>query len=384
MKTLYLNADVLLNEKIEKLNFYVSDGKFYHVTNGQNTCAAEPSACGTVDLSGCTVLPALFDIHTHGANGFDFNTADADGMGKILTHYYENGVGSALATVMTDSRENTLRRLSLIAEFAKNHPVIKGVHLEGPFLSQAYKGAMDARYLLPPDIGLFEKYQKAAGGLIKLITIAPELESAAEFTKYVAKNGGAVSLGHSAATYAQTLVCLDAGANSFTHTFNAMKPVDHHSPSIALAALLSDAYAEAVCDGHHLAPEIVRLLLKTKTKNRLVCVTDSTMAAGLADGEFSLSGAPVTVKNGEVFLTGTGTRAGSALSAFDGLNNYMNFTGEKISDAILPFTLTPASLLGLQEKTGSLAEGKSADFFAVKNGKVAATFIGGENVYRAV
>lgn len=407
MKTLFENAVVLTGGKLIKKDFYVEDGKFrFERTRAltredydKNSSGAlgehenkDVSACGrpgfhtsphgkTFDLSGYIVLPAIIDVHTHGAAGYDFNTADAGGMDVIINHYRLNGVGSALATVMTDSRENLLRRLSLIADFAKNRPDLKGIHLEGPFLARAYKGAMNEKFLLPPDRGFFDEMQQAAGGLVKIVTISPELPGAAEFTKHAVSGGVVVSLGHSGATYAQAMACVDAGAKSFTHTFNAMAPLDHHRPSVALAALLADCYAEAICDGKHLAPEFIRLLLKAKTNGRLVCVTDSTMAAGLNDGEYSLSGLPVSVKNGEVFLTGTATRAGSALSAFDGIKNYMAFTGKSLPDAMPPFTLTPAKLLGLDKTLGSIDEGKQADFIAVKEGKVAATFINGEKVF---
>lgn len=372
MKTLYLNATVCMDGKAVKTDFCVNQGKFdFNTANIENT----------VELDDCIVLPALLDIHTHGANGYDFNTVNEINLPKILAYYYSNGVGGILATVMTDDWQIIVRQLKIISKAAEKYDIIKGIHLEGPFLSHEFKGAMNEKYLLPPSIELFEKFQQAANGKIKLVTLSPELDGSEKLTQYLTGSGVAVSLGHSGASYAETMRCVEKGAKSFTHTFNAMKPIFHRDPSITVAALTSDCFAEAITDGKHISPEIVKLLFKTKGFDKFICVTDSMMATGLPDGEYTLAGSPVTVSCGDAILTGTHSRAGSVLGAFDGLKNFANFIDSDIFAASVCFSLTPAKLLGIDNKYGSIAQNKSADFTVIKNGKPVMTFIKGNRVF---
>jgi len=372
MKILYKNAIVTLNGKAIPTDFCVDNGKFdFDLKNAERV----------VDLANCTVLPALIDIHTHGANGFDFNTANEADLPKIFDFYYANGVGGILATVMTDKIENITKQLQIISKAMSKYDIIQGIHLEGPFLSREYKGAMDEKYLLPPSVELFKKFQNAASGKIKIVTLSPELSGAEKLTKYLVENGVVVSLGHSGANYAETMNCINNGAKSFTHTFNAMKSISHRDPSIAVAALVSDSYAEAIVDGKHISPEMVKLLFKNKGFDKFICVTDSIMAAGLPEGDYTLAGSAVTVVNGEAFLTGTRTRAGSVLGAFCGLKNFANFIDADICQASVCFSLTPSKLLGIDSEYGSIEQNKYADFTVIKNGNPIMTLIKGNQVF---
>jgi len=372
MKTIYKNATVCFDGKAVKTDFCVNQGKFdFDTANVENS----------VGLDDCIVLPALLDIHTHGANRYDFNTVDEANLPKILEYYYLNGVGGILATVMTDDLQVIVKQLKIISKAAEKYDIIKGIHLEGPFLSHEYKGAMNEKYLLPPSIELFDKFQQAANGKIKLITLSPELDGSEKLTEYLTNNGVTVSLGHSGASYAETMRCVKKGARSFTHTFNAMKPIFHRDPSIAVAALTSDCFAEAITDGKHISPEIVKLIFETKGFDKFICVTDSMMATGLPDGEYSLAGSPVTVSNGDAFLSGTQSRAGSVLGAFSGLKNFAEYIDCDIFAASVCFSQTPAKLLGIDNEYGSIAQNKSADFTVIKNGKLAMTFIKGNRVF---
>jgi N-acetylglucosamine-6-phosphate deacetylase len=269
------------------------------------------------------------------------------------------------------------RQLELVEKYAKDFPVIRGVHLEGPFFSLQYKGAMPPQHLQKPNVELFKKYQEKAGGLIKLITIAPELEGAVELTKAAVKSGVAVSLGHSGASFDVARLCVEAGAKSFTHMFNAMRGIDHHDGSIAAYALYSDKYCEAITDGKHLEKNILKMLSKIK-KNRLIGVTDSLSCAGLPDGNYFLAGTPIYVKNGDARLTQSNTRAGSTLNIFDGYKNYIKFCGESEEEAIKVFTKTPAKMLSMDKERGSVKEGKFADFIVVAEQKVTQTYIEGK------
>ena len=318
-----------------------------------------------VDCNGRFVLPALVDIHTHGAAGYDFNTADKDGMKKILDFYVSRGVGTVLPTVMTDSDEVICRQVALIAELAQDYPEIKGIHLEGPFLSHEFCGAQPKQFLQKPSFEKFLTYQKAAQGLIKLITIAPELPRAIDFIVEAVAARVKVSLGHSGADHATVQKALKAGAVSFTHFGNGMSQMDRLNLNMVGTALDSRAYAEVICDGKHVDRDVIRFLVKTKGIDKVIGITDSMSATGLADGSYKLGVMDVTKKGDDVFLAGTEKRAGSVLDAHTGLTNVMSFTGLRLPDAIKLWTVNPAKMLGLNGRIGTIEVGKDADFIVV-------------------
>jgi N-acetylglucosamine-6-phosphate deacetylase len=336
------------------------------------------------DGTGKRIIPGLFDIHTHGGYGYDFNSAkNLEEMEKILDFYYSSGVTSVFPTLLTDHDEVFMKQLPLIVELAKRHPIIKGIHLEGPFLSVEFKGAQPEECLQKPSLSVFERYQKQAQGLVKYITIAPELEGSVAFTKAVTKEGVVVSLGHSAATFDETSAAVQAGAKNFTHVMNAMKGIHQHFPSILSAAFYYDnCYNELIMDGIHVVPEMVEFVTKIKTPERVIGVTDSLMAAGLPDGSYYIGFTPITVKNGDCTITATGVRAGSTLRAIAGFRNFQKFTGRGPEQAAETWSLNPAKLFGMDREQGSLEVGKKADF-DILDGKdnLLATYIGGEKVY---
>ena len=355
---LYKNGHALIGGKLTKTDIVANHGRIIEISPD----IVPDEQTEVIDCSHRYILPALVDIHTHGANGYDFNTADIDGMKKIMEFYVSHGVGTVFPTVMTDSDEVICRQVALIAELSKEYPEIKGIHLEGPFLSKQYCGAMPAEYLQKPSMDKFLTYQKAAEGKIKLITVAPELPDALEFISEVSDSKVVVSLGHSGADGETVLKALKAGAKSFTHWGNAMSPLDRHNLNMAGTALLSDAYTEVICDGKHVDKDVLRLLLKTKGINKIVGVTDSIMATGLNDGIYKLGGQNVTVKGGDTKITGTDIRAGSTLDAYQGLANVVTFTGLPLSEAIKLWTVNPAMLVGLSDRIGTIEVGKDADF----------------------
>lgn len=352
---LYKNGQILENETFVQKDILIADGKIKKIAPDIKC------DCETVDVSGKRIVPALIDIHTHGANGSDFNLANLEEMRKIMKFYQSRGVGSVLPTVMTDEDEIMKKQLSLIKELAKDFTEIKGIHLEGPFLSEEYCGAMPPRLLQKASFEKFQEYQEASGGLIKLVTVAPEVPGAIEYIQKVTAAGVVVSLGHSGADYETTMKAIAAGAKSFTHTLNAMKHLNQHAPNIAGAAYLSDNYTEVICDGRHVNPDVVRFLLKVKGLNKIIGITDSMMAAGLGDGRFKLGQNDVTVIDGDARMTETGTRAGSTLLADHGLQNFLRFTGLPLEKGIKVMTENPAKLLGIFDITGSLEEGKLAE-----------------------
>jgi N-acetylglucosamine-6-phosphate deacetylase len=357
---IYRNATILYHDQLSRLDLATDGGKIVGIAPTIVNSTAEIIGC-----SGRAILPALIDIHTHGAAGFDFNTATLEQMHTILTFYLRQGVGSVYPTLVATDETRLLRQLATIARLAATFKEVKGINLEGPFLSPSYAGAIDKRYLQLPSVDAFCRYQEAAEGLIKLTTVAPELPEAIPVIKKLVDSGVVVSLGHSSADFFTTAEALDAGATCFTHTFNAMPPFDKRSANITTAALLSDAYAEIIADGVHVAPETVVLLAKTKGAGKVVAVTDSIMAAGLGDGFYSLGPSPVEVIHGEAFIKGTSTRAGSTLTASAALANFMQYTGLPLPLAIKAMTETPARMLGVFDKVGSIEVGKAADLLIV-------------------
>lgn len=355
---LYKNGLALIGGKLTRNDIVANHGKIIEIA--PEIVADEQTE--VVDCSGKYILPALVDIHTHGAVGYDFNTADLDGMKKIVDYYVAHGVGTVLPTVMTDSDEVICRQVALICELAKEYPEVKGINLEGPFLSASKCGAMPPQYLQKPSVDKFMQYQKAANGFIRLVTVAPELPDAAAFVSEVADSGVVVSLGHSNATADEVKLCLDAGAKSFTHFGNAMSQMDRLNLNMVGMAMSSDAYAEVIVDGKHVNRDVVKLLVKTKGINKVIGITDSIMATGLADGNYTLGATDVVVTGGDAFVRGTTTRAGSTLDAYTGLANTVAFCGLSLVDALSVWTLNPAKLLGLDSRIGTIELGKDADF----------------------
>ena len=317
-----------------------------------------------VDAQNALLVPGFIDLHTHGAYGVDVNAADAEGLRKIGRFFAAHGVTGWLCSILSDTEEQTLSCIAAargaMAD-AGGGARLLGIHLEGPFLSERYAGAMPKQLLRKGDVSLIRRYQEAADGAIRYLTVAPEVPGVPEVVCAVSDTI-TVALGHSNATYDETMACIDAGAKAFTHTFNAMRLFHQHEPAIMGAALISDAYCEAICDGRHLHPASVRLLLKTKGLSRVVAVTDSIMAAGLPDGDYQLGVNEITVEDGDAKLKYGGARAGSTLTADRALQNLAAFTGLE-KEALLPLTgENQARLIGEEKRLGQIRVGCEASF----------------------
>ncbi len=355
---LYKNGSCLINGKIVKKDIAANRGKIIEIAN--DIVADEQTE--VYDCNGRYILPALVDIHTHGANGYDFNTADLDGMKKIMEFYTSHGVGTVLPTIMTDSDENICRQIGLICELAKDYPEVKGIHLEGPFLSEQYCGAMPKKYLQKPSVDKFMMYQNVANGFIKIVTVAPELPDGVAFISEVADMGVVVSLGHSGANAEVVDAALKAGAKSFTHWGNAMSQLDRHDLNMSGSAMASNVFCEVICDGKHVQQDVFKLLVQTKGIDRIIGITDSIMATGLPDGHYTLAGQDVIVTNGDARLASNNVRAGSTLDAYTGLANVVTFAGLPLTEAIKAWTVNPAKLIGMENRIGTIEIGKDADF----------------------
>lgn len=355
------------------------------VSMASRAAGALPADARVCDFPGATLAPAFFDVHIHGAAGHDAMEATPEGLAAISGFLATRGVGGFLATTVTAPLEATLRAVDGLAKLMAHPPAggqarILGLHLEGPFLSHTKPGVQPVEHLLAPDIGIFDRIFEAAGGQVRLMTLAPELEGAAELTAHATQRGVRVSLGHSNATAAETRAAIAAGAVSATHTFNAMRPLDHREPGILGTVLTSDGlFAELICDGVHTAPEMARLWWRAKGPERAILVTDAISAAGMPDGEYQLGGFTVQVAGGRAMARGV--LAGSVLTLDRALANFVAFTGASVEQGLRLMTANPAAMTGLEEQAGSLAVGGEANLVAVSaEGRLMAAFLRGRQV----
>ena len=361
----------------------IEDGNITSIATRKS--AAEPTDARVLDFPGATLAPAFFDVHIHGAAGHDVMEATPPALDAVSRFLAARGTGTYLATTVTAPLDATLRSLAALAQIISK-PAVPGrarplgIHLEGPFLSHKKRGVQPAEHLLAPDIGTFDRMYDAAEGHARLMTIAPELPGAAALAEHATKRGVRVSVGHSNATAAETLAAIEAGAVGATHTFNAMRALDHREPGILGIVLTSDQlYSELICDGVHTTPEIVRLWWKAKGPERAILVTDAMSAAGMPDGEYQLGGFAVQVDNGRAMARGV--LAGSVLTLDRALKNFVAFTGASVNQGLRLLTANPAAMIGFREQTGSLAVGQRADLVAVDAaGKLLGSLIGGQTV----
>jgi N-acetylglucosamine-6-phosphate deacetylase len=361
----------------------VSDGRVVAIQ--PRSKGGIPAGARHHDFPGATLAPAFLDVHIHGAAGHDVMEATAEALDMVCRFLASRGTGSFLATTVTAPLDTTLRSLSGLArliEAAKAggwqgaRPL--GIHLEGPFLSHAKRGVHPPEHLLAPEISIFDRMFEAAEGHVRLITLAPELPGAVELAAHATAKGVRVSVGHSNATAAETKKAIAAGACSATHTFNAMRALDHREPGILGTALTTDTlYAELICDGIHVDPSLVPLWWRAKGGKRGILVTDAMSAAGMPDGEYMLGGFPVHVADGRA--TANGVLAGSVLTLDRALKNFVGFTGVSVENALPLVTQNPAAMTGFGEAAGSLRVGGAADLVALgEDGALIASAIGGE------
>ncbi len=377
-------GSVLVGDRFERADILVAGAGIERLLPGGAPPGGPAAGAARLDLRGSRVLPGFIDIHSHGGAGVDFNSAAAADLEKVASFYASRGVTSFLPTVLADSPEVMARQLGVLA-LAPERPGLPralGVHLEGPFLSPAYKGAQPERFLRGFDLGLFQELRAAAGGRILLVTVSPELEGAPAFIEALSASGVAVSLGHSGASYDQAMAAIRAGARCATHVMNAMKLLHMHDPAILTAVLESDIYAEMICDGIHLHPPIVRLLLKAKGLDRMIAVTDSIMAAGLPDGRYRLGAHEVEVAGGDAKVAGSGARAGSTLDMAKAARNIRAFAGLGLEEVSRLVSGNAARMLGLSGLIGSIGEGMRADLVVLGPGdEVEMTIAGGAVAY---
>ena len=371
-------------ERIDRPLVLIDEGTIVRL--GTQSDYEVPAGVRLVNFSDCLLGPGLVDIHIHGSAGIDLMKADRDGVRRFERFLATHGVTSYCPTTVTAPLEPTLRSLDRLADAIESsdnsnedgggraRPL--GIHLEGPFLSHLRRGVHPPENLLPPSIGTFDRFWEAARGHVSLMTIAPELDGAPELIAEAHKRGVVVSVGHSDASLEAAQTGVRAGARHATHTFNAMRPLDHRDPGI-LGEVLSNRLltADLIADGVHVHPSVVRLFLAAKGSEGAVLITDATAAAGMPDGRYQLGPIEVEVKEGKCLYQGS--LAGSVLTLDRAIRNVMEFADWDFKETLRAATLNPARVIGLSRK-GILAAGSDADFAVwTMNGEMKATVVKG-------
>jgi N-acetylglucosamine-6-phosphate deacetylase len=382
-----LTASLLLTplEQIVQPLLIVEDGRIVEVTSRAQT--EVPAGARLLDFPDAVLAPGFIDIHIHGGAGHDVMNATATELESIERSLAASGVTSYFPTTVTAPLDATfvaLERLaSAIETVSRRAPdgamraQPLGIHLEGPFLSHAKRGVHPPEHLQAPDLQLFDRLWQAARGQVSFMTVAPELPRAEYLIAEAARRGVCVSLGHSDSTLAPVQAAIAAGARHATHTFNAMRPLDHREPGI-LGAVLTDnrLTADIIADGIHVHRDVVDLFLRCKGPDQAVLITDALSATGMGDGRYRLGGLEVEVHGQR--CEHQGRLAGSVLTLDRAIRNVMHFADWDLRNAVRLATLNPAHVAGVAGRKGLIAPGADADIVVLTpRGEVIQTFVGG-------
>lgn len=345
------NASVFQEDgSFRTANIYIEDGIFAKTGSGQ-----------VLDASGLYAIPGLTDLHFHGCVGYDFCDGTHEAIQAIADYELSVGITTMVPATMTFSEEILSGIMEAAASYQSNDGAeLKGINMEGPFISPAKKGAQNGMYIHKPDVDMFRRLQKISGGLIKLCDIAPEEEGSMEFIDELKDEVG-ISIAHTTADYDTAKAAYDRGARQATHLYNAMPPFSHRSPGVVGAACDSDhVRVELICDGVHIHPSAVRTTFKMFGDDRICLISDSMMATGLSDGDYTLGGQPVKVV-GNLATLADGTIAGSATNLMDCLRTAVKKMGIPLGSAVKCAAVNTAKAVGIYDRYGSITPGKTAN-----------------------
>ena len=317
-----------------------------------------------IDAEGLLVLPGLVDIHSHGAAGEDFSDGNPEGLKKILQYEKRCGITSYCPTSMTFPKER-LRQIFASIKGAQTEEGAKvvGINMEGPFLDPAKKGAHVEEWIAAPDAAFVRELNQDVDGLVRLVTLAPNMEGAEEFIKEMHEEV-CISLGHTAADYDCASRAMKLGAHHVTHLYNAMQPFGHRAPGLIGAAMDDpECMVELICDGYHIHPSAIRAAFRLFGPERVILISDSMRATGMENGTYELGGQEVTVKDRKAVLK-DGTLAGSATNLYGCMCKAVEF-GIPLEQAIMAATANPARSIGIFDRVGSIRIGKQADLLLV-------------------
>ncbi len=341
-----------------------------------------------VDLSSYSLAPGYIDLHTHGFYGHDITTGPRDDIEGMAHKLLQTGVTTFFPTIATIDRAGTMQRVRQLAERVERQPLsmaaeIAGLRLEGPFISRKKKGAQYEAAIRKPDAVEMEELVEAGRGNIRIVDFAPEEDESGAFLAALVRRGILASIGHTMATYDQTIRAIDDGARHSTHLFDAMPPIEHRAPG-APGALLTDnrATTEIIADGIHVHPAMLKLAVLARGTRDVALVTDATAPTGLPEGEYEFVGRKVTVRNGAVRLE-SGSLAGSILTLDHAVRNIVYLVGLPWAEAIRMATQTPARIAGIAARKGSIVPSADADLVALdEQGYVQYTWTRGTLAYR--
>lgn len=317
-----------------------------------------------IDAEGLLVLPGLVDIHSHGAAGEDFSDGNPEGFKKILQYEKRCGITSYCPTSMTFPKER-LRQIfaSIKGAQTEDGATVVGINMEGPFLDPAKKGAHVEKWIAAPDVAFVRELNQDADGLVRLVTLAPNMDGAEEFIKEMHEEV-CISLGHTAADYDCASRAMKLGAHHVTHLYNAMQPFGHRAPGLIGAAMDDpECMVELICDGYHIHPSAIRAAFRMFGPERVILISDSMRATGMENGTYELGGQEVTVKDRKAVLK-DGTLAGSATNLYGCMCKAVEF-GIPLEQAIMAATANPARSIGIFDRVGSIRIGKQADLLLV-------------------
>jgi len=328
-----------------------------------------PGDARTVDARDKICVPGFIDMHVHGAGGHDVmegNVEAFEAVGRVLASH---GATSYFPTTVTSSVEKTTRALAELSKFIRKmeqmrpsdlQPQPIGIHMEGPFINPRRKGVHPEEHIIPPQPALFDAFQQAAGGTLRLITMAPEVDGAEEVVRRAFERGVRVGMGHTDATFQQAERAVELGIRHVVHVFNAMRPFSHRDPGVISASLLDDRLStELIADGVHVYGPVIRLLARCKGAARILLITDGLAATGMPEGDYTLGEFEITVK-GDVACNRAGVLAGSVLTMDRAVRNMVKFAELPLKEVVRMATLNQALLMGLERK-GRIAAGMDAD-----------------------
>lgn len=346
-----------------------------------------PQDAEIIDYSDYIIGPGLVDTHIHGYKSHDVMDNDPAGLEAISQGLLSCGVTSWLPTTLTDSTEN----LNAVCQTIGQHydqltgAKVQGVFLEGPFFTEKYKGAQNPKYMTDPSIEKLDHWNELSNDLVNKIAIAPEREGVQAFIKFASSKNIHTALAHSDATYDQAKAAVEAGANIFVHTYNGMSGLHHREPGMVGAALtLKDCFAEVICDGHHVHPAAIDVVIRSRGLEETVLITDCMRAGGMGEGDSKLGEFDVIVKDGQARLKHDGNLAGSILELKDSVKNLVKWDLARIEDAVRMASLNPAKSVGIDDVCGRIAPGYAADFIVLNDeADLQATYLDGQLVYQA-
>ncbi|HEX8925717.1 MAG TPA: N-acetylglucosamine-6-phosphate deacetylase [Terriglobales bacterium] len=358
----------------------IEDGRIVSITSRIESDV--PANARLLEFPDTALVPGYIDLHIHGAAGYDVMQASDDGLQRMARFLAQRGVSSFLATTVTaelSRLESAVAKIaSQIDRWAVTSPLARpiGIHLEGPCISQARRGVHPREHVCNPSIELLDRMHRAANGTLKLITMAPELPGALETIREAVARGIKVSIGHTDGTAEDALAAIEAGATHVTHTFNAMRPLDHRAPGVLGVALMDERLsAEIIADGVHVDPRVIELFLRCKGLEHAVLVTDAISATGMPDGRYRLGEFEVTVVG--LRAECDGRLAGSVLTLERAVQNVMQFANWRLARAVRLATTNPARVLG-DAHIGRLEPGERADITVLSHtGEVLQSFIAG-------